>query len=91
MEIENWSDSSSDSMELKVEPPQNPIYQITHEPAIVRNPHTGRYISTTARAYNELTRGVYRTPADKKQVREEVAEPKSKTTNMDDLWARHGF
>jgi len=92
MEIENWSNSDSDDdMKLEKPPLNNPIYQVTHQPAMVRNPHTGRYISTTSRAYNELTRGVYRTPTERRN-NTEITEPhKEPSSKMEDLWDKHGF
>ena len=96
MEVENWSnesENSDDDMIIQKEPLHNPIYQVSHQPTVIRNPRTGRYISTTSRAYNQLTRGVYQTPTEKRHntvtlPEEETPEPQSK---MDDLWAKHGF
>lgn len=99
MEIETWSndsEDSEDSMVLVKEPLQNPIYQVTHQPAVIRNPRTGRYISTTSRAYNELTRGVYQTPTEKRVTAsrdndQDGMKQERPLSKMDELWASHGF
>lgn len=98
MEVETWSnesENSDDDMIIQKEPLHNPIYQVSHQPVVIRNPRTGRYISTTSRAYNELTRGVYQTPTEKRhntvtlpQKQQDTPKAQSK---MDDLWAKHGF
>jgi len=90
MEIEEWESSTDEEDKFTIEKkaPPNPIYIKT--PDVVRNPRTGRYISTSSRAYNELRRGVYRTPTEKRAVTP-PHEKEEKEDDAVDIWSRHGF